>query len=163
MKYFISDTHFNHANIIKYCNRPFKEVEEMNEYIINRWNSVVNDKDIVYFLGDFCLGNRETIIKLGSRLKGQKILIMGNHDRVTKTAFLNAGFKEIYKKPTVFKFNDNELLLSHAPVYDTEYNNVCGHVHDIDINDANHFCVSVEQINYTPISIDKILEYFKKQ
>ena len=52
MTYFIADTHFNHANIIKYCNRPFKNTDEMNEYIIKRWNSVVKQTDTIYHLGD---------------------------------------------------------------------------------------------------------------
>ena len=47
MIYFIADTHFNHANIIKYCNRPFENTVEMNEYIIQKWNLVVKEKDIV--------------------------------------------------------------------------------------------------------------------
>lgn len=163
MKYLISDTHFNHLNIIKYCNRPFETVEEMNEFIIQKWNDTINNDDTVYFLGDFCLGNREKVIELGRRLNGHKVLILGNHDRVTKAAFIDAGFEEIYIKPTLFDFNGSKLLLSHAPVYDTEYNNVCGHVHDANINDKNHFCVCVEQINYTPIKVEKVLEYFEKQ
>ena len=52
MIYFIADTHFNHANIIKYCNRPFKNTDEMNKYIIRKWNSVVKERDTVYHLGD---------------------------------------------------------------------------------------------------------------
>ena len=52
----ISDTHFDHANIIKYCNRPFKDVDEMNNTIWQNWNSVVDADDIVYHLGDFALG-----------------------------------------------------------------------------------------------------------
>ena len=98
MKYLISDTHFNHLNIIKYCNRPFETVEEMNEFIIQKWNNTISNDDTVYFLGDFCLGNREKVIELGHRLNGHKILILGNHDRVTKTAFVDAGFEEIYVK-----------------------------------------------------------------
>ena len=56
-----SDTHFNHANIIKYCNRPFSSVEEMNETIIANWNKVVSEDDMVYHLGDFALGDKSLI------------------------------------------------------------------------------------------------------
>ena len=80
MKYFIADTHFNHENIIRYCNRPFENSNEMNEYIINKWNSVVNENDVVYHLGDVGFGNTEELKQLVGRLNGTKILIRGNHD-----------------------------------------------------------------------------------
>lgn len=67
--WFIGDTHFNHTNIIQYCDRPFTNVEEMNDYIIQQWNSVVGKNDTVYHLGDFALQSRkETIKNLVSRL-----------------------------------------------------------------------------------------------
>lgn len=54
--YFTSDTHFYHSNIIGFCKRPFKNVEDMNETLIENWNRVVGQDDIVFHLGDFCLG-----------------------------------------------------------------------------------------------------------
>ena len=81
MKVFIiSDTHFNHANIIKYCNRPFKDTKEMYEAMIKNWNETASNNDIVIHLGDFGLGNKEYIASIIKRLNGKKILIMGNHD-----------------------------------------------------------------------------------
>ena len=67
-----SDTHFNHANIIKYCNRPFSSVEEMNETIIANWNKVVSQGDTVYHLGDFALGDKLLVLVLLECLNGNK-------------------------------------------------------------------------------------------
>lgn len=73
-----SDTHFNHANIIKYCNRPFSSVEEMNETIVENWNKVVSWDDIIYHLGDFALGDKSLIPNILGRLNGRVKIIMGN-------------------------------------------------------------------------------------
>ena len=80
MIYFISDTHFHHHNIINYCNRPFKDVNEMNKIIINNWNNIVTENDTVYHLGDFCLFSDEEIKNIFNKLNGNKILIRGNHE-----------------------------------------------------------------------------------
>ena len=78
--FFTSDTHFNHANIIRFCNRPFKDVEQMNEVMIANWNSVIGKDDTVFHLGDFCLGGAAEWTKILERLNGKIYLIMGNHD-----------------------------------------------------------------------------------
>ena len=102
MIYFIADTHFNHENIIKYCNRPFKNTEEMNEYIIKKWNSVVKSEDIVYHLGDVGFGTIDELKKLLAKLNGTKILVMGNHDvRRSSKAWQEIGFSEVYKKKLI--------------------------------------------------------------
>ena len=69
--FFTSDTHFNHTNIIRFCNRPFKDVIHMNETIIANWNSVVGPDDIIFHLGDFCLGGSAEWINvlMGHRTK----------------------------------------------------------------------------------------------
>lgn len=79
--YFISDTHFGHENIIKYCNRPFKDVTEMDRTIIENYNKDISKDDIVFFLGDIGF-NQKPIKEIIPQLKGTKILIRGNHDRL---------------------------------------------------------------------------------
>lgn len=79
MIYFISDTHFGHANIVKMCERPYPDVEAMNEALIAAWNERVHGDDTIYIIGDmfFRCSDPESILK---RLKGKKWLIVGNHD-----------------------------------------------------------------------------------
>ena len=159
MIYFIADTHFNHANIIKYCNRPFKNTYEMNEYIIKKWNSVVKEADTVYHLGDVGFGSLQEVKSLVERLNGRKILLRGNHDfKIGVNAWKEIGFLEVYKKKIIL---DN-LLLTHAPTEEVEENqiNIFGHIHDKPLderfNKKNHICVSCDVVDYIPVSISKI-------
>lgn len=151
MKYFvIADTHFNHANIIKYCNRPFADVEGMNAELIKRWNETVSKKDVVYILGDFAFG-MNGLEDLLEQLHGTKYLVKGNHDKYTNQFYRNIGFKEVYDKPILVDF----YILSHEPLQlseTTPYFNYYGHVHnDEKYHDtATSKCVSVERIGYKP-------------
>jgi len=82
---FTSDTHFGHANIIKYCNRPFSSPWEMDEALVTNWNNVVTPDDVVYHLGDFAFGHgvaQEYISKIAKRLNGDIHLIRGNHEKL---------------------------------------------------------------------------------
>ena len=79
--YFWADPHFGHANIMKYCSRPFQSVEEMNEVLVARWNARVKPGDNIYVLGDFMWARRRDDIEMMlSRLNGNKFLVIGNHD-----------------------------------------------------------------------------------
>ena len=159
--YFISDTHFGHTNIIKYCNRPFKDVNEMNEVLINNWNKVVNKNDIVYHLGDFILDNN--IEEVFNKLNGTIYLIKGNHDHKSTSYYNRIGFKVI---PSQTKLEEYKFILSHRPLEDNMipkgYINIYGHIHDKELdskfNPNIHKCVSVEKINYSPISINELLK-----
>lgn len=112
MPWFISDTHFNHENIIKYCNRPFETKEEMDEYMIKKWNSVVKEGDTVYHLGDFALGlSFDEHLKLVSKLQGDIVLIYGNHDRKGVGFMERVGFKEVHKKRLIL----GKYILTHRP------------------------------------------------
>lgn len=150
--YILSDTHFGHENIIKYCNRPFTSVQEMDEAMIKNWNSVVDREDTVLHLGDFGLGKREYIRDIIGKLNGKKILIKGNHDHWSDEFYRDAGFWYVSKFPIVYR---NFYILSHAPIEMPHiccYGNLYGHVHDNPqfVDTENSKCYCVERINYTP-------------
>jgi len=154
MKIFVTaDTHFNHENIIKYCNRPYKNSKEMNEEIIKNWNEVVSKNDIIYHLGDFGFGSKEELKEIFDRLNGKKYLIMGNHDfRVGKKYYYELGFIEVYKKQCEF----NKYIFTHKPI-EVPLNkiNIYGHIHDKKIepkyDNSNHLCVSIDRTSFKPM------------
>lgn len=156
----ISDTHFNHEKIIEYCNRPFKNVNDMNENIIKNWNSVVKNGDKVYHLGDFGFGSKEQVKDIVSQLNGDIYLIRGNHCNHPNQWYRDCGFKEVYDKPIVF---EEFYILSHEPMPFIEkkniFKNIHGHVHnhrDYSTFSSNLSCVCVERHNYTPIDFENI-------
>lgn len=157
MIYFIADTHFSEESIIRYENRPFRNIMEMDKKLITRWNKVVSEEDFVYVLGDFGATNQEdSVLK---QLKGTKLLVKGNHDTNSNYYYRKVGFQEVYDYPIIIK---NFWILSHEPLYVNEnmpYANIFGHVHNspiIKTFSKQHYCVSVERINYAPISFDEI-------
>ena len=162
--YVISDTHFNHKNIIEYCNRPFKTVEEMNEVLIKNWNDVVSQEDTIICLGDFVLGTKENIIEIGTKLNGHKILILGNHDRGTKLAYKEAGFETVYGEHAIIDFGKDIGIIefSHHRKDDSHYRNLYGHQHDKPLDDESHRCVCVELYNYKPILLEDAIENLKE-
>lgn len=156
MAWFISDNHFNHTNIIEYCNRPFNSTEEMDEYMISQWNNTISSNDIVYHLGDFALGlDKEGYTELVSRLNGNIILIRGNHDRKGKQWLLDCGFIDVRKRIDIGKY-----ILTHRPQALDKmlegYINLHGHIHNHDkgLDKEKYFNVSVEVLNYKPTWID---------
>ena len=137
--WFISDTHFNHANVIRYCNRPFKSVGEMNQTIINNWNSVVSDEDTVFFLGDFIFGKYEDFANFTKALKGHKHFIIGNHDgAVLKNDKALSYFEEVDKIMHIID-GKNHICLCHFPI--AEWNGYYkGHYH-IYAHIHNNMCI----------------------
>lgn len=165
----IGDTHFWHTKIMEYCNRPFDSVEDMNEKIVENWNSVVKPEDTVYHLGDVSFAGKDKTKELVSRLNGIKVLSMGNHDRrKTKSWFRDLGFSYVIEGTLLLlhPFPAGDFVLSHEPVNTagTPYVNIHAHLHDrtvypdhIDTRGSVNFCASVEMINYTPISLEEIV------
>lgn len=128
----------------------------MNKILIANWNSLVAKNDEVIVVGDFALTNKNNIIDIGNCLKGRKTLILGNHEGASLNTYHEAGFETISRHPI---FIDN-YLISHYPLEGNLYPNIHAHTHDIRENDALHFCVSVEKIEYTPINFEEIKKYF---
>lgn len=155
----ISDNHFNHQNIIEFENRPFNSTQEMDEYMIDQWNAVVDKNDTVYHLGDFSMGlSVEDMRCLVSMLNGHIILIRGNHDRYGTAKLLKAGFKEVINKRLII----GQYILTHRPILeDSEYAeliNIHGHIHSRNKENSDKFInVSVEQVGYEPIRLDSII------
>jgi calcineurin-like phosphoesterase family protein len=107
MIFFTSDTHFGHKNIIKFSNRPFYSIEEMDEVLIQNWNNVVGKNDTIYHLGDFCFGNSKKYLK---RLNGNIIRIKGSHDRDMKSPYM----KIIQPKGLLDQYgNQRSIVLCH--------------------------------------------------
>ncbi len=157
--FLISDPHFDHHNIIEYCRRPFNGVDEMNEALINNWNEVVAEKDLVWLLGDVSLGNTERTLSFMHRLNGQKNLIIGNHDRKRSKKFWHrAGFAQVYKDPCEIKTENGLYVLSHEKIW-REYLkenqlNIHGHSHfSLVPRKDNYWNVCVENIDYKPVEV----------
>lgn len=159
--WFISDTHFGHANIITFRNddgnliRPFSSVEEMDELMVKNWNDVVRPQDRIYHLGDVCM-NRRCLATM-ERLNGKKVLIKGNHD-IFKLKDYTKHFEDIraYKV-----FPKHKMVCSHIPVHENQMYrwqlNVHGHMHERTIDDKRYMNICVEHTNYAPISLHEIL------
>ncbi len=163
--FFIADTHFGHKEIIGFENRPFENVEEMNEILIQNWNKTVSENDEIFILGDFAFGEKEEIQKYISALNGYKILILGNHDRVYPLSWWKeTGIEEVIQYPVIYR---EWFILSHEPLYinkNMPYANIFGHVHGnplyTDVSEQS-FCVSAERINYTPLDFEEMLKRMK--
>ncbi len=164
--WFIADTHFGHERILQYESRPFTSVDHMNKVLIENWNRVVADEDVVWHLGDVAMIPKPQIISILGQLKGNKFLVCGNHDkRITCTWWENHGFEVAVKFPHTVDVE--HAVFSHIPIPNTTKLNIHGHMHanqhrvmppgDPDL----YRCVSVEQINFTPMSLEDVVGYNK--
>ena len=178
--FLISDLHLGHVGATQFLNndgtkmRPWDNIEEMDEALISNWNSVVRPKDKVYNLGDVVI-NRKHLHQL-SRLNGEKVLIRGNHD-IFRLEEYTPYFKDIRG---THKLDD--FILSHIPLHPASVERwkgcVHGHLHSNrvmkekynswsgeheQVPDPRYLCVSVEQINYTPISFEDAKKRFEEQ
>jgi len=169
--WFISDTHFGHANIITFTYseaplRAFSTVEEMDETIIQNWNRIVKPYDRVYHLGDVAMSKKH--IATVGRCNGHKVLLRGNHD-----IFKLSDYTPYFEDVRAYKvYPAHGLICSHIPVHPKQLGlrfttNVHGHLHANFIPDPTYsenrpdpryINVSVERTNYTPVNLDEIIQ-----
>ena len=181
--FFTSDTHFGHANIIKYAHRPYTDVDEMNKALIDNWNSVVKPNDIVFHLGDFMFGNINRFWEYRSRLNGKIYLVHGNHDyKLMEEGNIEEGFEIIASQLNIV-VDGQKIYLNHFPLltFDGIFKDkpswqLFGHVH------SNHdhpytspdmarlayllpfqYDVGTDNNNYTPVSFAQVKEIMEKQ
>ena len=179
MIYFTSDLHFGHSNIIEYENRPFKNADIMDRDLIKEYNSVVTNDDSVYILGDFSLKRsnyKEYLRNIVESMRGNKIIILGNHDGLKPFDYVDIGFKYVstyLELPvTINNMIVGWLGLTHDPtvaIVDKSKVWLCGHVHSqwskIENHDqyGNHIRilnVGVDVRKFKPISINEIMKEF---
>ena len=176
--YFTSDTHFNHTNIIRFCKRPFKDVGEMNECLIRNWNSVVGPDDIVFHLGDFCLGGSVEWTKILDRLNGKIYLIVGNHDLKNMRQGFIGRFEHVAMQMYI-QIGKQDIYLNHCPLlcYGGSYRNtwqLFGHVHTnpftkgldsprLSMLFPTQYDVGVDNNNFTPVSFEQVRKIIEKQ
>lgn len=169
--WFTSDLHFWHKNICKYCNRPFETMEEMNQALIDNWNSVVKEDDTVFVLGDMGFCGYDKLEPLMSQLNGKKYLIQGNHDsdKIVFRLYEANIIEGYYKMHEVTIIGDEEcpdqqLTLCHFPMIDWPNKErgawmVHGHQHQLPETPScsvMHWDVGVDKNNLKPVSFEQL-------
>lgn len=175
-RWFTSDLHFWHENIIRFSDRPYADAKEMNEALVDNWNTFVKPEDHVYNLGDVTLrrggkDQQEEFIALNRKLNGHKRLFLGNHDHWDTMVYLRAGFEKIYATWR----DEQNIIYSHFPLHPSSLGgvqaNVHGHIHsnpspepavfhgkDGNLIIVPYINICVEWTNYHPINFDQLQE-----
>lgn len=165
-----ADPHFYHAKVIKYSKRPYKNLSSMHRDLVERWNNTVDVNDMVIILGDFVWDtSHNRIFNITKRLKGRKILVLGNHDAGTISKYLNDGFDFVCNsfrldwcsKKLFFVHDPNKVPKKDHQSYDIILH---GHTHlnPFPKNNGRFINVCVEQTNYKPILLNSIIHKTQK-
>jgi calcineurin-like phosphoesterase family protein len=180
--FFTSDQHLSHRNVIKYVNRPFKNVDEMNEAIIERWNNTVGPNDVVFNLGDVAFEKDEAKRDwMLSRMNGEKHLIWGNHDKGLKHGWQRnfksvADMRVIHVPPEAnagyvgHRGGGQRIVLCHYAmrVWDQSHYGtwqLYGHSHGSLPDDKGMLScdVGVDCWNFTPVSMEQLNQFMAKK
>ena len=165
MIYFVADTHWHHANIVKYCDRPFSSVQEMDETLITNWNSRIRDSDVVYHLGDFGMGQVEDVLV---RLNGIKHLVIGSHDKPCLRQSASKYFRSMSPMVEVKLKDHLSITLCHYCMRvwpRSHYNSwhLYGHSHGHLPSEGKSHDVGVDCNGFFPVSMDEIVEIMSKK
>lgn len=151
----VSDTHFGHANIVRYANRPADHEWRM----IEAWAERVAPQDTILHLGDLCLCGRERMAEIAELLPGRKLLVKGNHDQRSVSWYAEMGFTVI--APPTLSVCGWSVHLTHVPDADLvrhpRHLNVHGHIHTETHPDRRLVNVSVEQTDYAPVDLEQLV------
>lgn len=179
--FFSSDQHFGHANILRYCERPFRDVDHQTEVLISNWNSVVTEDDVVWVLGDFSFHKMTRTAEILSELKGTKFLVVGNHDLCHEynrdyhprfeAKYIEAGFLKVFYELRDFPLGQHLVTLSHFPYRDDDRHStryakwlledqgqwlIHGHTHGKWKVLDRQIDVGVDTWDYTPVSQEEL-------
>jgi len=171
--YFISDTHFGHKNVIKFNNRPFDDIQQHDNMLVDYWNSVVPKDGIVFHQGDFALKLRSNKLKwILESLNGKIYLCLGNHERdIIKRKWSKDYFIDIQNRYEIEIYNglkiENIIIADHFPLYSwwrKEMGSIhtYGHMHSHLSGIVNSYNVGVDFNNYKPISYYNLIKKIKK-
>ena len=174
--WFTADLHLGHRNIIDYCNRPFRDVDAMNDALIDNWNEMVATDDTVWVVGDFALGKIADTLPMAQALHGRKILVAGNHDRCWAghgrradgwtERYLDAGFDKVVQGSTHVDIDGTTAVVCHFPYRgDSQHHDrfverrpmdkgewlLHGHVHDRWAQEGRMINVGVDATGYRPV------------
>lgn len=158
-KWFGSDHHFFHENIIRFCGRPFANAELMNENLVHNHNKVVGNNDFYYFLGDLFIGGTEKErCEILYAMNGRKRLIIGNHDE----SLMKQKCMAVFEKISLWKgFPDEGFTCTHIPLELKRLRNgtcnVHGHTHNNMEDDPHYINVCVDVRDFAPVHMDQIM------
>ncbi len=170
--YFTSDWHLFHKNIIRYCDRPYKNISEMHLDLIKKNNEIVKNNDTLYIIGDMTISGPNQCLKIYNVIKkfnGIKHLIIGNHDEWRNRTYLNCGITTTHSY-FWFKYHNYTFHLAHDPaVYEIIQHDkrailLCGHVHNLFrhlLPDKRVINVGVDVNGYRPVSMNTIMGLLK--
>jgi len=182
-EWFTADLHLGHANVIRYCDRPYKSVDDMNLDLVLRWNDVVADDDPVWILGDLCMGKLDDTLPLVKELNGVKCLLPGNHDRMfgcvgkkwfraadryekvgvmvtRETLVTDVGGLTLCHFPFTGDSGEVDRFEDHRP-RDRGQRLLHGHTHGRWRRNGRMVDVGVDAWNGTPVSLETVLNTFE--